>query len=332
VFWKVPVGQGNYVYKGDANSNGVQDENEFEPTRFDGDYILLTVPTDELFPVIDLKTGAKLELNPSRIIQAGASGALPDIMRALSSETYVRIEEKSRDARTSDIYLLRTSTFMNDTNTIRGFQNIRQDLFLFDQKPDFSMRFRFDQRKGITQYAAANEHSYRREQSVRMRAQLVREIGLQADLSFVSDNVSSSAYSNRARAIEATTFVGDLSYRPWPRVEIGFVLNVKGATDNYQDLGLDAGINSQTLRTSITFDGPGRLRAEFERNEVVFSKTATQFPFELTDGKPEGKSWVWRINLDYRLVGFIQSTLSYLGRSENGTVIHTAKAEVKAYF
>ncbi len=331
VFWKVPVGQGSYIYTGDSNGNGLQDENEFEPTRFDGDYVLITVPSQALFPVIDLKTGIRLTLTPSRIPPSG-SGFMSDLLRALSAETQIRVEEKSRDPRTSNIYLLRTSTFMSDSNTIRGFQTFRQDLFLFDQQPDFSLRLRFDQRRSATQYALASERAYRREQSLRMRSQLVREIGLQTDLAFITDNVGSTQTSNRARAIEAVTFAGDLSYRPWPRVEMGMVLTLKSARDGYQGAGLDASINSEAVRAAVTFDGPGRLRIELERNEVILSETVVQFPYELTDGRPQGQSWVWRVNLDYRLAGFIQSTLSYLGRSESGVVIHTARAEVKAYF
>ena len=39
VFVKVPQGQGNYKYLGDLNNNGIADENEFEPTIYDADYI-----------------------------------------------------------------------------------------------------------------------------------------------------------------------------------------------------------------------------------------------------------------------------------------------------
>jgi hypothetical protein len=332
VYWKVPVGQGSYIYKGDLNANGVQDENEFEPTRFDGDYVLLTVPTDELYPVIDLRSSARLELNPSRILPRNSHSILMDALNTLSSETSVRVEEKSSDPKTSNIYFLRMGTFMNDSTTIRGFTSFRQDLFVFDQRPDFSLRFRFDERRSFTQYSAANERGYKREQSVRLRTQLVREIGIQADAALIRDDVACTQYSNRARAIDGTTFAVDFSYRPYPRVEAGLVVNIKNASDNQQTGKLDADINSQVLRTTITFDGPGRLRLEFERDEVVFNKAADQFPFELTDGKAEGKSWVWRLNFDYRIAGFIQSTVSYLGRSESGNVLHTVRAEVKAYF
>ena len=59
IFIKVEKGTGNYIYIGDLNNNGIADENEFEPTLFDGEFIQITLPTEELFPVIDLKTSTR---------------------------------------------------------------------------------------------------------------------------------------------------------------------------------------------------------------------------------------------------------------------------------
>ncbi len=63
MFVRVEQGTGNYKYLGDLNNNGIADENEFEPTTFDGDYIQVTIPTDQLFPVIDLKTSTRWKTN-----------------------------------------------------------------------------------------------------------------------------------------------------------------------------------------------------------------------------------------------------------------------------
>ncbi len=67
VFVRVEQGTGNYIYLGDLNNNGIADENEFEPTLFDGDFIQVTLPTDEFFPVIDLKTSTRWKLNFSEL-------------------------------------------------------------------------------------------------------------------------------------------------------------------------------------------------------------------------------------------------------------------------
>ena len=66
VFIRVPQGTGNYRYIGDLNNNGVADENEFEPAMYDADYVQITVPTDELFPVINLKTSTRWKVQYGR--------------------------------------------------------------------------------------------------------------------------------------------------------------------------------------------------------------------------------------------------------------------------
>jgi len=332
VYLKVPIGQGNYVYGGDLNGNGVEDENEFEPTRYDGEYILVNVPTDELFPVIDLKSSLRLRLQPDRYLEAGG-GFLSSALRAVSGETFLRLDEKSEDERTSDIYLLKLSQFLNDSTTVRGFQNFRQDVFLFERAADFSMRLRFDERRGFSKYALATERSYRREQSVRIKTQLVREIGLQTDVTLLSDAVLSTDGGSRARDIHSAELAADLSYRPWQQLEIGFVLTTRSATDAQPVVPVEASISSQTLRGIASFEGPGRIRVELERSDVGFTTEVERFPYELTDGRAEGLSWVWRVNFDYRLTAFMQATLSYIGRSEaERDAVHSARAEVKAFF
>jgi hypothetical protein len=192
---------------------------------------------------------------------------------------------------------------------------------------------RFDQSRGFSQFALASERSYRRERSLRVRTQLVREIGVQGDVALVDDVVASPGAGNRARDIDGTTMEVDVSYRPYARVEVGFVFGARTATDRHPAEPLAADITSQTLRLGLTLDGPGRLRVELERSDVVLSSEAAVFPFELTEGRAEGKSWIVRANVDYRLTSYLQATMTYLGRSEGGRpFLHTMRAEVRAFF
>ncbi len=77
----------------------------------------------------------------------------------------------------------------------------------------------------------------------------------------------------------------------------------------------------------------GRLRIEVERTELVTNATENFLPFEVTGGNQVGKNFFWRLNFDYRLSGNLQSTVSYDGRLQGSSrAIHTARAEVRAYF
>jgi len=75
------------------------------------------------------------------------------------------------------------------------------------------------------------------------------------------------------------------------------------------------------------------LRIEFERSELLANTTDNFIPFELTGGNALGKNYFWRVNFDYRVASFLQITMNYDGRLQGeGKVVHTARAEVRAYF
>ncbi len=336
VFVRVAVGSGNYKYLGDLNNNGVADENEFVPARFDGDYIATTLPSDALYPVIDLKTSARLRITPSRFLGPSTS-SLDDILKALSTETYVRVEEKSSEPDLKAIYLLHFSRFQSDS-TITGSTLFTQDINVLEGRPEFSARLRYSQRKGLNRFASstssgAQERGFARERSVRLRWQLVTELANQVDVVNRIDRVSSTERSLRLRNIESNLLALDFSYRPIQQIELGMKFEVGKATDRHPVPEVNADLNTQALRFVYAFEGAGQARAEFAREEIRLSRTLESFPFELTGGREQGRTFIWRAGFDYRVAQFIQANLSYDGRSEGGRApVHTARAEVRAFF
>ncbi len=336
VFVRVAIGTGNYKYLGDLNNNGVAEENEFVLTRFDGDYIAVTVPSDQLFPVIDLKTSARLRITPSRFISQSES-SLGEILSALTSETYVRVEEKSSEPDLKQVYLLHFRKFQTDS-TISGSTLFTQDVNVLEGRPEFSARLRYSQRKGLNKFASSisrgtQERSFARERSLRLRWQLVAEIANQIDYVNRNDRVSSTEVSSRLRDIEANTLAFDLSYRPYQNIETGLKFEVGKSSDRYQTPELNADLNTQALRFVYAFQGAGQARVEAAREEILLSRALDTFPFELTGGRVAGKTYIWRAAFDYRVTQFIQATLNYDGRTEGGrSPVHTARAEVRAFF
>ena len=325
-------GTGNYKYLGDLNNNGIADENEFVLTRFDGDFIAVTLPTDQLYPVIELKTSARFRLTP-RLLVDQSSGSLANLFSALSSETYVRVEEKSTEPDLKQIYLLHFRRFQQDSTTITGSTVFSQDLFLFENQPSFSTRFRFSQGKGLNKLSGGIERSYTRERSIRLRWQLVNEISNQLDYVNRVDRVSSAEASSRLRDILSNSFAFDLSYRPEQNVEIGMKFEVARSTDRNQTPSVDANLNTQTVRCVYALQGAGQARVEASREEILLDRAITTFPYELTGGRLAGKTWLWRAAFDYRVAQFVQATLNYDGRAEGGRpAVHTARAEVRAFF
>ncbi len=333
VFVQVQPGQGQYIWTGTGNVD-VTDEKDFQLSRYDGNYTVITVPTDQLIPVINVKTSARLLLTPDKFMPS-PSGWFEKTLSALSTESYVKIEEKSSDPQTSQIYLLHLSHFLDTSTTILGSQLIQQDLFIFENRPDLSFRFRFLQQDGAGQYSTGDEQSYNRERSIRIRWQLVSEISNEIDYANKQDNLAASLASGRSQVINSDDLTSDYSYRPEQNVEVGFKIEVSRSEDDYTPAPIFADLNAQSLRTIISFRGNGQMRVDFSREEVSLENNTAGVivPFDLTAGRLEGKTFLWGISFDYKLSNNLQSSLQYTGRSEQShSPVHTAKAEVRAFF
>ncbi len=326
IFQKVPPGTGNYIYLGDVNGNHVVDAGDFQLSRFDGDFIALTLPTGELTPVIDVKASTRIRFYPKKIF----SGPLARSLGLLSGESYFRVEEKSTETDLKQIYLLRFSRFLRDETTLLGSNIFTQDLYLLENDPQLNFRFRYSQRRGLAQFATLGERTYSREQSVRLRWQFVRELANQIDYIVKKDALSSTEFSNRVRDVSSNTLQLDWAYRPEQQIEVGFRIGVSEASD-FDTTSVST--NDQSLRIIYAFAGKGQMRGELTREEVTFDHAPAIVPFELTDGKFAGKSWLWKASFDYEITSSLQLSAGYDGRSEGGRApVHTARAEVRALF
>ncbi|MGD8780312.1 MAG: hypothetical protein PVH88_15275 [Ignavibacteria bacterium] len=330
VFVKVEQGTGNYIYLGDLNNNGVAEEEEFESTQFEGDYITTTIPTDELYPVIDLMLNTRWRVEPAKLISG--KGFFPSLLKPLSTETVWRVEENSTEEDTKKIYLLNFSSFLNDSNTVSGTNYIQNDFHIFKNKRELSFRHRFTQRRTLNQYAGGIEKAYYREQGIRVKFRMVKEISNQSDVIFKTDNVISEVNSTRSRELTGTEFVSDFSYRPIKNLEVGFKFSVENSTDNYPDTPTEIESNSQSISGIVSFSNKGRLKLEFERIEITVNND-NSISSDILQGNSIGKNYFARVNFDYRISGNLQTSFSYSGRQlGKGKIIHTMTAEARAFF
>ncbi len=331
VFVRVEKGTGSYRYLGDINNNGIADENEFEPTLFDGEYILVNIPTDELFPVINLKTSTRWKLNFADMFNDQSLAG--KLFSPLSTESYWRVEENTTEEDYKKIYLLNFSAFQNEEKTITGSNLFQQDIFLFENKQDFSLRFRYAEKNTLNQFSGGVERAYNRERSLRITFKMIEEVSNQTEISTINDNVRAPESSNRKRLVTNNSISSDFSYRPERNIEIGFKLKIGRSEDDLPTDPTIIDLNSQLIRLNISFSGLGRLRVEIQRDELNANSSENFIPFELTGGNALGKNYFWRLNFDYRISTYLQSTISYDGRVQGGgKVVHTARAEVRAYF
>lgn len=328
IFQKVPKGTGAYSYLGDLNGNRVIDQEDFQPSRFDGDYQAVVVPGDRLQPVAEVKAAARFRFDGARI--APEDSWPLKIISSVSTETYLRVEEKNLTGNAEDIYLLRLSRFQDDSTTLAGSELVLQEVNLFKENRIFSATCRFTQNKSLMQYATFAERRYKRDQIGRIRLQLVEEITNQTELSLKTDLRNGINGGLRRWAIKGYSFSSDWSYRPWQDLELGFRFGF-GNSVNFDTSSAD--INEQSVRCQYNVSLEGQMRVEFSREEVSLRRVSGIPLYELTDGRSVGQNWLWRFLFDYRLAKYLRMEINYFGRSERWpSLIHDVKAELRAFF
>lgn len=332
LFLKTVPGRGSFRYRGDENRNGIEDDAEFEQVRFDGDYIIVTVPTEELFPIAELRANLRLKLQPVKIISDSTTG-LVKAFKNVSTETWLRVEERSTHDNPANIYLFKKHFFQNEATTQSGSLIVQQDVFLFENGQDFSARFRFGKRSSLAQFTTGGERMYASERSIRLRMQPVNTVGVQFDGAYLTDRIVAPQISvYRAQDIRLWQASADVTTKFFRQLELGGKLEfLKGRNRRAMDTQ-DATTFSQTLRAVYGIFTQGVLRLELEHTHVAAPENVL-LPYQLTGGNPQGRSWIFKNTFEYR-VGILQFSLQYLGRIQPPVLnmIHTMQGEVRAFF
>ena len=287
--------------------------------------------------VIDLDADLRLRIEPSRFLSD--STTLTRLLGYVTSETTLRLQEKSGIEDERAIYLLELSRFLDDSTTLLGSSLIGQDITLFDRDPDFTMRLRFQQRQGLTRLFSGPERSASRLRSVTIEWGPTDDVGLAfegqlEDRSLLGDGIDAT----RAHDLAILRLESDFSYRPTPALELGWIFRRRAADDAFPAIDRSTVLIGNELRASYAIETKGRLRASIERTVVDGENLAGgdvfSLPFQLTDGYGIGTSWIGILAFDYRFGAHIQATISYTGRSEppSGRVIHIGSSGVRAFF
>ena len=349
VFLPVTKGLGGYYYLGDLNHNGKPDAEEFAIGRFPDqqDFVLITLPTEQLFPTTDLRSNLRLRVSMRELfgLQDAKSWSML-ALASISSESYIKLEETSQDTNASDIYFFHLSHFRNDSTTINGLLEMEQDFNILENDPDKSFRLHYLERSSAAQYNTGLEHLFFAERSIRARFRPSFEFTNETTVTSTTDQAATDTLSvNRPHNTSQIGVTSDISYHPiGSRLDYGARMEFSHAIEHEIAPELTAIANAATLRASYALETRARLRAEIERDELTLSGAPTDallLPYSLTSGRSIGITWLWRLALDYQFGGGIVATVAYDGRNEASGVlgtpgervtIHNARAEVRANF
>ncbi len=327
VYFQVRPGEGTYSFD--------EELNEYVQDPF-GDYVLRLVPTDEFVPVVELRSRVNLRFQPRRALRPRKNEPVwRKVLRSLATDTFVRLEEKTRDPDVREIYFLNLSRYQNPEFTLLGTMSLRQDVLFFEDRKSVKLRYRLFSAKTLNNQFLGDEQR-RREIRHELRLELRRGRSLAGRFELIRaiEDRTFSQIQRQDRFVRGLRFVADVSWRPKSRLELALQTTIGRDKDlAYSDPTI---VDRITLkpRSTYSFRRKGRLRAEIEYTRVSATPADRLIPYELGQGNRIGTTFRWNLTFDYRVSKNLNASASYQGRDEphRTRTIHLARVEMRAFF
>jgi hypothetical protein len=328
-----------YVDVGENNGNYVFDETlqGYVPDP-QGKFILFILPTGDFESITNIETGWQIQYRPK--VGKKSDGTMKKILDNISSLTYFKIEEESREKNVWQLYFLNLEKFHNVNSTLRGNYLINQDLYLFERNPDWGLQLRSRYRDNLTNQfldAVNNERRIIWDRSVQLRKQLFeRKFNMTLEYKNELNKRRVSSLSTRNQNILSQALTTGFDFRP--RYEWRFQLDLEGGLEKNRDEKNLLKISYLDIRPQVSYAIRGKARATANLSNLLVNILDNPFnrpiPFEMAKGKKNGTSWLWNARFEYFISTNVTITANYTGRKDAGTdrVIHLGKAEVRAFF
>ena len=328
VYLEVGQGRGNLRFD--------EDLQEYVPDP-DGRYMLFVLPSGKYEPVTTVQSALRLKIDPARYWRKSA-GWWSAWLRQVSSESYFRVEEESKDPDVWSVYLLNLSHFQGDY-TVRGVTQFNQDWYIMRRNRALSFRLRYRLRKNRSnQFVSSGENEDGRSEESGLRANWRVSGRLKAQTEFRLKHLVRQSAANplRNRDIGGWYAQQNFSYRPFKRWELG--LESEYGKEENRSLTYPITLWYALVKTRFTYALPasGRVTAQYQYQTVKPTDNPENrtVPYEMARGKKEGVSQNWQARLEYTLAKNVVFSLFYNGRDEAGfkRVIHSGQAEIRAFF
>jgi hypothetical protein len=297
---------------------------EFVPDP-DGEYVERFDQVGEFTPVNGIKSSVRLALQPGL---GRDSSSHP--LRNLSSETFFAVDIRRRAGESETSRFSPFAGFRQDSTTVFGSLALRQDIFLFPQNRQASIRLRYQRNHTLNnQLITGGERRFQEEYGIRLRAAVTLRSTVEAQ--FARQSKIRGDFGRDLFRILSYQGALDLACRPAPPLELG--VRMTGGRDTEQRNRITAALFSLAPRLVRYVQGRGRALFEVDW-AVVRSTPATAFlPYEMVNGRRAGHSARWVGSVDYQLGRNLSMLMQYDGRKDpSRPSVHTGRVEVRAVF
>ncbi len=309
---QVPQGTGNYR----------REEDRFVPDD-QGDYILVPRNTGEYAPATELTTNALIWLRPDEL----SSTTLSPLIRALSSETEIQIEEHTRRPLSARLLLLDQSQYRGDS-TLSGTMALREDLHIRRLSQKLALRLRYRTTASLqNQFLNGGQERSLREGGVRVRAKYLSSLRGETEATLSRERLRyvSGTFSNRdINRFELSQDNTLTISRAW---DAGMAFKETEVNDELTRTRASL----QEVRPHGTYNILAKGRMDVEGSWIHASSNKATIPFELSRGANRGDNFRWSVRGTYQFGQNFSGSLSYTGRVDAGErTVHTGRLEVRA--
>ncbi|NOX36991.1 MAG: hypothetical protein GXO78_05585 [Calditrichaeota bacterium] len=328
-----------YIRVGENRGNYRYDESlgEYVPDP-QGDYLLLILPSGKYESITRMESAWQITYRPRP--KRSSKKNLRWLLQQISTRTYVRIEEQSRNPNIWDIYLLNLKKFYTPETTLRGSYVINQDIFLFERNPNWGIQLRSRYRDQLFNQFLDRQNNESRivwDRIFQVRRRLFqRKINLITTYQNSLNRRKVSALPTRDRDVLKQALKFTLNYRPVYAWQLN--LDVERGWEQDRHPANRMKVRYWELRPNVAYSMKGKARASADLNVIWVREVDNPFgrpiPFEMGKGKKAGRSWLLNLRLDYYLSSKVTVTVNYTGRRDAGLTrpIHLGKAEIRAFF
>lgn len=324
---------GQYVWI-DLNNDQVQQLDEFFPEQnpSEGTYILQLLPTDELRPVASLRASWSLRVDPIQWILNWRERG--DIQRFLANMVYISrldFREQNETTELGKFAFFSPEYILQETSTLQGNLNWRQELQLFRRIPTLDVSVKRDFRKGINRQLNGLQSNSMRRWNVYSTYRFPMNWAVELDIATQNRDSESESLSGRNFSIKGWSVEPALRYNFGGGSLSRISLKV---SSNREASGSAATLFNISQDGTIYIGSRLRLleRIEF-RSTRVSGNVSPQLEFELTETSGRGNSLLWNLGIQWDNADWVRTTVQYDGRTIPGRgVIQTLRVAVTALF
>lgn len=338
---------GQYIYRGDANDNGIKDLAEFELGNdndvlyADSVYFRFIIPSGEFQRTNKIQFNQLLALNP-KVVWSEATGFKKILARFSTNSTFAVTREIIADSTSAADYIPIGSQF-NEQSVVSESVNILNTLYYDRNSPTFDASV-FQRNVARTSFLVNGIDKIRKkEQGATAKYNIGSKFSARLKGSVSTETNESEAFSNRNFEIDTWKTEPSLTYQPNNKFRLVTAYEFKNSESRPLPLTEPTdttftAVHQHRLKFDFRYGSPTKsvINVNFSYVSIAASQDInpnSSEAYNLLEGLRVGNNFIWALSFDTKVSGNILLNFSYDGRkSGDNKPNHVGRASLRAVF